>query len=74
LKRIIVKLEVAGRTFEQKLDPLPNQKAEFVWDGLDHLGRPITGPTTAHVSAGYMMDSITVQGVLNRHLRRQAVM
>ena len=38
LKNIIVKVEVAGRIFEQILDPLPNQKAEFIWDGLDQLG------------------------------------
>ncbi|MHC4559961.1 MAG: hypothetical protein ACYS80_21945, partial [Planctomycetota bacterium] len=31
LKSILVRVNVAGRTFEQTLEALPNQKAEFVW-------------------------------------------
>jgi len=58
LKRIIVKVEVSGRTLEQLLEPLPNQMAEFVWDRLDHLGRPVSVPTTAHVSIGFVYDLI----------------
>ncbi len=58
LKRIVVKLEVAGRTLEQILDPLPNQKAEFVWDGLDHLGRQVKGSTIAHVEIGFVYDAV----------------
>ena len=38
LKQILVELEIAGRTFATVLDPLPDQKTEFVWDGRDHLG------------------------------------
>jgi len=58
LKRIIVKVEVAGRTLEQVLEPLPNQKAEFIWDGLDYLGRPVDGTTTAHISMGFVYDAV----------------
>jgi RHS repeat-associated protein len=58
LKRIIVKVEVAGRTFKQILEPLPNQKATFVWDGLDHLGRPVSGSATAHVKVGFVYDAV----------------
>jgi len=58
LKRIVVKVEVAGRTFEQALDPLPNQIAEFIWDGLDHLGRRLLNPTTANVSVGFVYDAV----------------
>ena len=47
LKQIQVKLEIAGRTFETVLDPLPDQKAEFLWDGRDHLGREVSGNITA---------------------------
>jgi len=56
LKRIIVKVQVAGRTLEQVLDPLPNQKAELKWDGLDHLGRFVKGTVSAHVSVGFVYD------------------
>jgi hypothetical protein len=58
LKRIIVRLEVAGRFFQQNLDPFPNQMVEFIWDGLDHLGRQVSGSTTAHVSVGFVYDAV----------------
>jgi RHS repeat-associated protein len=58
LKRIIVKVEVAGRVLEQILTPLPDQKAEFEWDGLDQLGRPVMNPTTAHVEIGFVYDGV----------------
>ena len=58
LKRVIVKVELAGRTFEQILDPLPNQKVEFVWDGLDHLGRRKKGIAHAKVNIGFAYDAV----------------
>jgi RHS repeat-associated protein len=56
LKSIIVKVEVAGRTLEQTLDPQPNQIAEFHWDGLDYLGRPSVS-RAAHVKIGFVYNS-----------------
>jgi RHS repeat-associated protein len=58
LKSIIVRVEVAGRTLEQIFNPLPNQKAEFIWDGLDQLGRQVSTPTTALVSIGFVYDAV----------------
>ncbi|MEJ2430700.1 MAG: NHL repeat-containing protein, partial [Deltaproteobacteria bacterium] len=58
LKRIIVRVKVAGRTLEQTLDPLPNQISELIWNGLDYLGRPVTIPTTADISVGYVYDGV----------------
>ena len=46
LLQIIVKVEVAGKKYVVDLPPEPNQLAEVVWDGLDHLGRPVTGGTS----------------------------
>ena len=57
LKRIIIRVQVAGRTFEKTLDSLPNQKADFGWDGLDFLGREVTNPT-AYVSIGFTYDVV----------------
>ncbi|MCK5644163.1 MAG: hypothetical protein KAJ19_25415, partial [Gammaproteobacteria bacterium] len=57
LKNIIVKVEIAGRTFEQILNPLPNQKAEFQWDGLDYLGNQVEVAFT-HVSIGFVYDGV----------------
>jgi len=58
LRSIVVKLEVAGRTFKQVLSPQPNQLAETIWDGLDHLGRPVAGSSIAHVSVGFLYDAV----------------
>jgi RHS repeat-associated protein len=58
LIQINVKVDVAGRTFEQDLDPLPNQKAQFIWDGLDHLGRQVEGSTTAYVAVGFVYKGV----------------
>jgi RHS repeat-associated protein len=58
LKRIIVNVNLAGRTLKQILEPLPNQKAAFVWNGLDHLGRPVIGSAAAHVKVGFVYDVV----------------
>ena len=58
LTSIIVDVEVAGRTLSQTLAPLPNQMAEFVWDGLDHLGRPVNRPTVAYIKVSFMYEYV----------------
>jgi RHS repeat-associated protein len=58
LKRIIVQVELAGQQLEQVLAPSPNQVAIFEWDGLDHLGNPVTSPATAHISIGFVYKAV----------------
>jgi RHS repeat-associated protein len=58
LKRIVVRVEVAGRTLEQILDPLPGQTAQFMWDGLDHLGRRVNWAVYAHISVGFVYEAV----------------
>jgi RHS repeat-associated protein len=58
LKRIIVQLNIAGRSFEQTLSPLPNQKVEFVWDGLDFLGKTVRGPAKAELNVGFVYNAV----------------
>ncbi|TAN43224.1 MAG: hypothetical protein EPN22_10370 [Nitrospirae bacterium] len=58
LKSIIVKMELAGRTFETTLNPLPNQKGEFVWDGLDYLGNLVSGSRNANISIGFVYQAV----------------
>jgi RHS repeat-associated protein len=58
LKQILVKLEIAGRTFETVLEPLPNQKAEFHWDGRDHLGGELSGSVSAEASIGFVYPAV----------------
>jgi len=58
LRRIVVRVDVAGRRLEQSLDPLPNQIAEFTWDGLDQLGRPVLRSTIVHVNISFVYDRV----------------
>ncbi|WP_446011439.1 NHL domain-containing protein [Candidatus Electrothrix sp.] len=57
LKSIIVEVKLAGRKLTQTLDALPNQQAQFVWDGLDYLGREV-GTVEADVSVGFVYDAV----------------
>ncbi|MFA4828189.1 MAG: RHS repeat-associated core domain-containing protein [Thermodesulfovibrionales bacterium] len=58
LRSIIVQMNVAGRTFETTLPAQPNQKAEFIWDGMDYLGNPVVGSRTANISIGFMYQAV----------------
>ncbi|MBI3378080.1 MAG: hypothetical protein HY035_06750 [Nitrospirae bacterium] len=58
LKSIIVKMDVAGRQFETTLPPQPNQKVEFIWDGLDYLGNQVIGSRTADISIGFVYQAV----------------
>ncbi len=58
LKNIVVKMEVAGRTFETILPPGPNQQVEYVWDGLDYLGRQVSGSIIANIGIGFIYRGV----------------
>ncbi|MGH8523443.1 MAG: hypothetical protein ACREXY_04285 [Gammaproteobacteria bacterium] len=38
-----LKIELAGRVFEQHFPTQANQTHTFTWDGNDAYGRPVTG-------------------------------
>ncbi len=58
LKNIIVRLELAGLTFEKTLPAAPNQTANFQWDGKDYLGNQAYGTATANVSIGFVYSGV----------------
>jgi RHS repeat-associated protein len=62
LKRIAVRVKLAGRVFEQTFEGPPNslinRKAEFQWDGLDHLGKEVEGSITARVDVGFFYQAV----------------
>ena len=58
LKNIIVKVEIAGRNFKKILPPLPDQRAGFIYNHLDHLGRPTKGGIIAHIHVGFLYDAV----------------
>ena len=57
LKRIDVKIGVAGRTFTATLPALPNQIYRFEWDGQDAYGRTLQGAQPVDVRVGYVFDA-----------------
>jgi RHS repeat-associated protein len=66
LSRIVVKVEVAGRVFEQTFegppDTLTNKTAEFVWDGRDHLGREVSGLVRAKTRVDFVYPMLYASG------------
>ncbi|MBW1818596.1 MAG: hypothetical protein JRJ60_15750, partial [Deltaproteobacteria bacterium] len=61
LKNIIIKMDVAGRSFQQTLNSQVNQITEFIWNGLDYLGRPLPS-ATAYISIGFVYDGVYMSG------------
>jgi YD repeat-containing protein len=53
LERIVVEVEIAGRTLKQTLPPESYQMAQLQWDGYDYLGRSVVGPVKAYVKIGF---------------------
>jgi RHS repeat-associated protein len=51
---VVAKMEVAGRVFQTSLPAVPNKKIEIAWDGLDYLGRQVTGSTMAVIRIGFV--------------------
>ncbi len=43
VEKVVVELEIAGRTFREELTPAPNLSHDFEWDGLDVFGREVYG-------------------------------
>jgi hypothetical protein len=67
LKKIIVQVNIAGKSYKVELPAEPNQIAEFEWDGLDHLGRRVQYNTTAQAEIGFVYDAVyTVPPVLEK--------
>ncbi len=58
LKRIDIRLSIAGNTQKKAFEPIPNLVAKFYWDGTDYLGQQLSTPIAAHVNVGYVYDSI----------------
>ncbi|MCF8025900.1 MAG: tandem-95 repeat protein [Desulfobacteraceae bacterium] len=58
LKRILVRVEVAGRVLEKTLSPLPNQNADITWDGRDYMGNLVKHTTTANVGVGFVYPAV----------------
>lgn len=58
LKRIRVEVHVAGCILSREFPALPDQTAEFVWDGLDFRGEPVRGSAVARTRVGFVYDGL----------------
>ena len=61
LKDIVLKIELAGRTFEQHFPAQPNQTHTFTWDRKDAYGRPVAGRRAAEIRVGYTYQALYYQ-------------
>eukprot|EP00118_Oscarella_pearsei_P008644 m.45749 g.45749 ORF g.45749 m.45749 type:complete len:2670 (+) comp33632_c0_seq3:67-8076(+) len=53
LKKVHLRVEIRGRTFEETFEPSVNLKYQFSWDRKDSDGRTVSGQVTAFISVGY---------------------
>lgn len=58
LKRIEVTAYLGGKSFNRTFLPLPNQTAQFTWDGRDPYGRLVQGRWPAVMSVAYVYDLV----------------
>ena len=58
LKDIVLKIELAGRTFEQHFPAQANSTHTFTWDRKDAYGRPVAGRRTAKIRIGYTYRAV----------------
>jgi RHS repeat-associated protein len=53
LQEVTLQVSVAGKQFTRTFAAQPNQRYEYIWDGVDVFGRPLQGAQTATVRIGY---------------------
>ncbi|MFA6012230.1 MAG: polymorphic toxin-type HINT domain-containing protein [Desulfobacteraceae bacterium] len=58
LKRIVVNMSIAGRTFTKTLSPSPNQSAWFIWDGKDYKGNSVNGKIKTDISICFIYQAV----------------
>jgi RHS repeat-associated protein len=58
IKDIKVTVQVAGRTFVSRFDPIPNSTTSFHWDGIDAFGRPTNGAQRYSVHVEYRYPTV----------------
>jgi len=58
LKRIILSVEVAGKSVVDTFPAAANQTAEFTWDGTDAYGRTVPGVVVATIRIGYLYRAV----------------
>ncbi|HJK91189.1 MAG TPA: RHS repeat-associated core domain-containing protein [Polyangiaceae bacterium LLY-WYZ-15_(1-7)] len=54
LERVEVVLEIAGHRVEESLDPEPDQRFHYIWDGVDAYGQRHWGSQRYTLSIGYV--------------------
>ena len=57
LTKMIARLEIAGKVYEQEFSPGANVSAEFIWDGKDAKGNRPQGYVNGRVRLGYSYTS-----------------
>lgn len=56
LKRVSVRVNIAGQTLRQSFEPEANKEAVVAWNGKDAFGRVVQGQQRARVALSYVYD------------------
>jgi PKD repeat protein len=58
LKRIQLKISIAGRETERSYEPAPGQTDSYTWDGRDAYQRPVHGRQPVRIGVGYTYGAV----------------
>lgn len=58
LRRIELRIEIAGRNFAFSFPGTPTQAFTYSWDGLDVYGRPVVGLQLVTIRLGYVYPAV----------------
>ena len=58
LKKIVLRIEIAGRNFSWSFSARANLFHKFEWDGFDSFGREVVGNAQADIKIGYVYDAV----------------
>ena len=63
LKTVHLRVEIRGKTFEEKFLPSPNLQHRFVWDRKDSYGRTVVGQVTAFSKQYFLVTLLNLLSV-----------
>jgi RHS repeat-associated protein len=57
VKRVDLRISIAGGEFTKSFAVEPNKSYSYIWDGKDTFGRTLVGGQVANISVGYAYDT-----------------
>ncbi|ABW66962.1 RHS repeat-associated core domain-containing protein [Desulfosudis oleivorans] len=58
LKSVLLEFRIAGHVLTRTIDPVPDQKFQFIWDGRDYRGNRVTTTAKGLTRIGFVYDAV----------------